>query len=159
MMNWQAATTTFLIDHEGLTHRRYADALTQFHTWYIQTYHCEPEVALLTVEELRAYRQYLSGERHYQAATINLHLAALRGLLRCHGRNLRLKGVKLVAPAVEALDARALGRLLAAVDGPDWQDKRNVALLNVLARAGLRISEALSLNIGDVQLGDGAAPY
>ncbi len=154
MMNWQAATTTFLIDHEGLTHRRYADALTQFHTWYIQTYHCEPEVALLTVEELRAYRQYLSGERHYQAATINLHLAALRGLLRCHGRNLRLKGVKLVAPAVEALDARALGRLLAAVDGPDWQDKRNVALLNVLARAGLRISEALSLNIGDVQLGD-----
>jgi site-specific recombinase XerD len=67
---------------------------------------------------------------------------------------LRLKGVKLVTPAVEALDARALGRLLAAVDGPDWQDKRNVALLNVLARAGLRISEALTLHIGDVQLGD-----
>ena len=49
-----------------------------------------------------------------------------------------------------------LGRLIAAVEGhrwgPEWLRLRNLALVGVLARAGLRPSEALALNTDDVEL-------
>jgi len=41
--------------------------------------------------------------------------------------------------AVETLDARDLGRLINAADGSHWSDKRDVALINVMERAGLRV--------------------
>ena len=55
--------------------------------------------------------------------------------------------------AAEALDARDLGRLINAADGSRWSDKRDVALINLMARAGLRVSEALAFKVGDVELG------
>ena len=61
--------------------------------------------------------------------------------------------MKQVQGPVETLDARDLGRLINAVDGSHWGDKRDVALINVMARAGLRVSEALTLKVGDVELG------
>lgn len=38
------------------------------------------------------------------------------------------------------------------MDGPHCGDKRDVVLINVMARAGLRVSEALALKVGDVEL-------
>jgi site-specific recombinase XerD len=61
--------------------------------------------------------------------------------------------VKQVQKPVDALDARDLGQLINAVDGPHWSAKRDVAQINVLAQAGLRVSEALALKVGDVELG------
>jgi hypothetical protein len=54
--------------------------------------------------------------------------------VRAQGRPLKVKGVKQVQKAVETLDARDLGRLINAVDGPHWSEKRDVALINVMAR-------------------------
>jgi site-specific recombinase XerD len=34
-----------------------------------------------------------------------------------------------------------MGRLLAAVDGSYWLDKRNIAMIALMVRAGLRVSE------------------
>lgn len=150
---WTAQVEACLAAYEGYTRDRYAAALAQFSAWYTAQYQTEPDAALLTAEELRTYRNALSAQG-LQAATVNLRLAALRALLRAQGRTVKVKGVKQVAPAVEALDARELGRLLAAVEGPAWQDKRNVALLQVLARAGLRISEALALTVSDLTLNE-----
>jgi site-specific recombinase XerD len=73
--------------------------------------------------------------------------------VRAQGRTLKVKGVKQVQGPVETLDARDLGRLINAVDGPQWSAKRDVALINVMARAGLRVSEAIALKVGDVELG------
>jgi len=147
--DWLSAVRNYLGEYEGITYRRYANALAEFAAWYQTTYNALPEPALLTVEELREYRNHLVAQGH-KAATVNLRLAPLRGLLRSIGRNVKVKGVKQVKPAIEALDGRELGRLLAAVEGPDWQDLRNGAMLNVLARAGLRLSEALALKLDDV---------
>jgi integrase len=44
-----------------------------------------------------------------------------------------------------------LGRLINTVDAPHWSDKRDAALINVMAHAGLRIYEALALKIDDFQ--------
>ena len=102
---------------------------------------------------MRDYRVYLTGIKGYKAATVNAYLAPIRAIVRAQGRTLKVKGVKQVQKPVDALDARDLGRLINAVDGPHWSDKRDVALINVLARAGLRVSEALALKVGDVELG------
>jgi site-specific recombinase XerD len=151
--DWLSAVQSYLGEYEGITHRRYTDALAEFATWYQATYDALPEPALLTVEELREYRNHLVAQGQ-KAATVNLRLAPLRGLLRSIGRNVKVKGVKQVKPAIEALDGRELGRLLAAVEGADWQDIRNGAMLNVLARAGLRLSEVLALKLDDVTIND-----
>lgn len=148
---WDTQTAALLAHYEGLTRQRYQTALTGFATWYQAQYQTRPDAALLTDEELRAYRNALT-DRGLQAATVNLRLAALRALVRAQGRMVKVKGVKLVTPALEALDARALGRLLAAVEGPTWQAQRDYALLTVLARAGLRVSEAVALTLADVEL-------
>ena len=81
-------------------------------------------------------RVQLSGVKGYKAATVNAYLAPIRAIVCAEGRTLKVKSVKQVQAPVETLDARDLGRLINAVDGPHWSDKRDVALINVMARAG-----------------------
>ena len=38
------------------------------------------------------------------------------------------------------------------MDGHDWLDKRDVALVAIMARAGLRVSEVLALKVVDLEL-------
>ena len=134
------------------TRRNYARALGAFRRWYVGTYSEEPDAALLTDEEAREWRHFLVNVRRLAASTVNMHLAALKGLARHHGRELRVKGMKRVAPPVEPLNGRELGRLLAAADGETWQAKRDVAVLNLLVRAGLRVGEVVALRVDDVEL-------
>jgi len=153
MCDWQTQVDKLLEDYEGITHERYAAGLASFRAWYLQSYSDEPDAALLTDDEVRDYRVYLTGVKGYKAATVNAYLAPIRALVRAQGRTLKVKGVKQVQGPVETLDARDLGRLINAVDGPQWSAKRDVALINVMARAGLRVSEAIALKVGDVELG------
>ncbi len=134
------------------TGQHYAAALADFHNWYVGSYSAEPDAALLTDEEAKEWRSYLANVRRLSAATVNQKLAALKGLARVHGRELRVKGMKRVIPPVEPLNGRELGRILAAVEGNSWQDKRNVAILSLMARAGLRVSEVVSVRPEDVEL-------
>ena len=50
-------------------------------------------------------------------------------------------------------NGRELGRLLAALDDDGWVGRRNVALVRVMAGAGLRVGEVVGLDVGDVELG------
>ena len=134
------------------TRQTYARALADFHTWYVQTYGEETDATLLTDEEAREWRHFLANVRRLSASTVNQRLAALKGLARFHGRELRVKGMKKVPPPVEPLNGRELGRLIAAVAGDTWQAQRDVAILNLMARAGLRVSEVVALRLEDVVL-------
>ncbi len=134
------------------TREAYARALADFHTWYVQTYGEEPDATLLTDEEAREWRHFLANVRRLSASTVNQRLAALKGLARHHGRELRVKGMKRVPLPVEPLNGRELGRLIAAVEGETWQARRDVAILNLMARAGLRVSEVVTLRLDDVTL-------
>ena len=134
------------------TRKSYASALAEFRRWYVGSYGVEPDASMLTDEEARDWRAYLATVRRLGAATVNQKLAALKGLVRYLGRELKVKGMKRVIPPVEPLNARELGRMLAAADGDTWQDKRNVAILNLMARAGLRVSEVVNLRLEDVEL-------
>ncbi len=138
--------------HSPRTRERYTAALAEFHTWYAGSYGQEPDAALLTAEEAREWSAHLRTVRRLSPSSVNLRLAALRGLARHHGRTLQVKGAKKMAPRLEPLTAREMGRLLAALDGESWLDKRNVALVSLMGRAGLRVSEVVALAPEDITL-------
>ncbi len=61
MSNWQTQVDRLLADYEGITRARYAAGLASFRAWYLQSYPDEPDAALLTDDEVRDYRVYLTG--------------------------------------------------------------------------------------------------
>jgi site-specific recombinase XerD len=138
----------------AVTRQTYHLSLTQFHDWYTASYGEAPDARLLTEEEAREWRSYLLNVKRFSAATVNQRLAALRGLARHQGRPLSVKGVKRVTPPVEPLNGREIGRLLAVLDGDRWLDKRNVAIVSLMVRAGLRVSEVIALRPDDIQMSE-----
>lgn len=130
------------------TVERYRAALEECTAWYQQTNGAEPDWQLLTAVEIKDYIAYLQSVRRLSPASVNLRLAAIRSFLRYLGRSLRVRGPKQVAPPVTALSARELGRLFAAAEG----SRRDSAILNLLARAGLRVGEVVRLLVSDVEM-------
>jgi site-specific recombinase XerD len=130
----------------------YKRALQDFYNWYRTTYVEEPTVPLLTDVEVREWRTHLSIVCQHGAATVNQYLAAIRSLVRHYGGNLQVKGMKKVMHPISPLNGRELGRLLAATNGTSWLSKRNEAMIELMARAGLRVSEIIALQIKDVTI-------
>lgn len=152
-MAWTEAAEAFLSGlHSPRTQERYRAALEEFAAWYERTFGEKPDPALLTDLEVRDYIAHLQTVRMLSPSSIHLRLSALRGLLKSLGRSLRVRGPRMQKPPVRALSARELGRLFAAAEGEDWIDKRNVAILALMAKAGLRVGEVIVLEMGDIEL-------
>ena len=154
MADWQKSVAAFLKSKTASTAALYRAALDEFRRWYTAAYCDEPDPALLTNEELREWRDTLSDEQRLAASTVNVRLAAVRGLASSCGNELKPQGVRRVLPPVQALTARELGRILKVVEGEHWTDKRDAALIAVMARAGLRVSEAVGLDLDDATLNE-----
>jgi site-specific recombinase XerD len=152
-MAWTEAAEAFLSGlHSPRTRERYRAALEEFAAWYERTFGEKPDPALLTDLEVRDYVAHLQAVRKLSPSSIHLRLSALRGLLKSLGRTLRIRGPRMQKPPVRALSARELGRLFAAAEGEDWIDKRNTAILALMAKAGLRVGEVIVLEMGDIEL-------
>jgi site-specific recombinase XerD len=148
-------TTAFLQTvNTAATRQAYQLSLQQFHTWYSTTYGEQPDATLLTEEEAREWRSHLVAVKRLSAATVNQRLAALRVVARHHGRPLTIKGMKKVTPPVAPLNGREIGRLLAVLNGDRWLDKRKVAIVSLMVRAGLRVSEVVALHPDDIELSE-----
>jgi integrase/recombinase XerC len=152
-MNWNKAVDAYLRSLSSGTARQYGAALGEFARWYLKRYREEPDPALLTREEAREYRTYLDG-RNLRASTVNVRLSAIKGLVRSCGRTIEVESVRRVEQPVEPLNARELGRLLAVVEGDGWMERRNAALIGIMVRAGLRVSEAVALNVEDTEINE-----
>ena len=98
------------------TKKSYSRALIAFHGWYTDTYAEEPSAELLTDVEVREWRDYLYNTRKFSAATVNLHLSAIRSMVHHYGETINVKGMtKMIAP-ISPLNGRELGRLIAATN-------------------------------------------
>ncbi len=153
---WNDTVEFYLRTCTPATATQYRRALDDFATWYAHTYGEQPDPTLLTDEEAREWRGYLSGVGKLAASTVNVRLSALKGLARHAGVRIETRGVRQVQQPVESLTARELGRLVRAVEnhrwGPGWLPLRNASLIAVTARAGLRVGEAVALDVGDVEI-------
>lgn len=107
----------------------------------------------------RRHRQGIGGR------SLSRGLSALRSFLQYlvrenHLKNNVAKGVQ--APKAprklpEPLDTDEMGRLLTVSDD-DPLTMRDLAMLELMYSSGLRLSELVSLNLGDVDLSDGSVP-
>lgn len=114
--------------------------------------------------ELRQLRAWLSA-RHQQGLSKNSSaraLSSLRQFYRYAQRHhaitneavFHLRGPKLDVPLPKALSAEQSLRAVESIaeqQEEDWQGARDRALLMLIYGCGLRISEALSLTLGDLQ--------
>jgi len=125
------------------------------------------QIADLDAPMIIAFLDHLEADRHNTARTRNSRLAAIRSLFRyaalCHPEHAALIQRVLAIPQkrfdkaiVSFLTQPEIDALLAAPDRTTWQGRRDHALLVVAIQTGLRVSELLGLNCGDLQLGPGA---
>src|SRR5579872_5391374 len=138
--------------------RSYDHAIREFIDWYCS----EPRLAFNKTVVTR-YRISLE-QRHYASSTINLRLAAVRRLAY-EAADCGLLSPDLAAGIRRVKGARRLGvrignwltveegrRLLSGAGNATLRERRNYAMLAVLAGCGLRRAEAAALKIEDLQL-------
>ena len=143
-------------DLSAVTVRGYRSDVSTFLSWY------EAPLEQLTPSDLAHFRQHLSRDRAMKPASVNRKLEALRRFCRwAHAArklrtdvaaSLKLKRVPrgtrpkgLTAGEVQAL-LRAAGQSRKSLA------PRNYALVQLLLQAGLRVSEAAVLCIGDLEI-------
>ena len=122
----------------------------------------------LNAEAVTAFLDHLETDRHNSARSRNARLAALRSLFRYaalrHPEHAQLIQQVLAIPQkrfdralVSFLSPDEVDALLAAPDIDRWEGRRDRALMTLAVQTGLRLSELIGLDCGDVQLGTG--PY
>ncbi len=118
----------------------------------------------LSATLISAFLDHLESDRHNSARSRNARLAALRSFFRYSSlRHPEYAGViqqvlaippkRFAKATVSYLSSEEVAALLAAPDASRWEGRRDRALLTLAVQTGLRLSELLGLNCGDVELG------
>ncbi|HKN49698.1 MAG TPA: tyrosine-type recombinase/integrase [Actinomycetota bacterium] len=122
----------------------------------------------LDVGLIGAFLDHLEVDRHNSARTRNLRLTAIRSLFAYaalrHPEDAETIARVLAVPpkrfdkaTLSFLTRDEIGPLLRAPDRSRWEGRRDRALLMVAMQTGLRVSELVGLNCGDVTFGTGAS--
>ena len=144
------------------TTRAYIQDLTNFADWYTQTTGAEFQAKLVDSTEIIEYRRHLL-QKGRRPKTINRRLVALRRYFKWAKQNslcpdnpfdilegYRVNEQKGVAP--KWLTEKEQLALLRAVRQTD--NRRDLAIIQVLRRAGLRVSELVDLRLDDITIGE-----
>jgi len=145
----------------------YGRDLTQFFRFLTDYDGARPSLASLARLEPRALRAWLAqrADKGISAASRARQLSALRtffawtaktGRCRCEAIQL-IRSPKVVPPAPKPLsapDAESVVEAFGDFAGTPWVGKRDVAIATLLYGCGLRIAEALALDMRDAPTGD-----
>jgi site-specific recombinase XerD len=116
---------------------------------------------------IAAFLQHLEHERRNSARTRNLRLTAIRSLFRYASlrhpehaaviqRVLSIPPARFERRTVTFLTKPECQALIDAPDPDRWAGRRDRAMLTLTIQAGLRVSELIGINCGDLTLGTGA---
>jgi site-specific recombinase XerD len=116
---------------------------------------------------ISSFLTHLEQDRHNSASTRNLRLTAIRSLFHYaalrHPEHAAVIGRVLSIPpkrseqrTITFLTAQEATALMNAPDRTRWEGRRDRALLILTIQAGLRVSELVGLDCGDVTLDTGA---
>ena len=116
---------------------------------------------------ITAFLDHLEHDRHNSIRSRNLRLTAIRSLFKYaalrHPEHAAAIGRVLAIPpkrhqkrTVSYLTADEATALIDAPDQTRWEGRRDRAMITVAIHAGLRVSELIGLDCGDVVLGTGA---
>ena len=117
--------------------------------------------------DIRDFRAFLSNRaaRHIEKTSVARELSTLKNFFRWLGRNHILTNTsisvistprrpKLLPRALEIRETFKLLDIAKKFGRNEWQGLRDAAIFTILYGCGLRISEALALNIGDLDHND-----
>lgn len=144
-----------------LTVKSYREDLAGLLDWMDHHFGGEPDPARVTPQDLRAYTVALH-EAGYARTTISRKLASLRSLFRFASR----EGLVESNPAKPLRNPRRERKLphflstdeialLLVAPPPEGMGLRDRAILETLYSAGLRVSEVVGINDGDLDLAGG----
>ncbi len=113
----------------------------------------------ISQEDLKAYVLYLH-ERNFAASTVSRNIASIKALyqyLRAEGQieeNIakELKAPRIEKKSPEILSMGEVARLLEQPSGNSDKEIRDRAMLELLYATGIRVTELISLQMGDVNL-------
>ena len=116
---------------------------------------------------IAAFLEHLETDRHNSARTRNLRLTAIRSLFKYaalrHPEHASVIAQVLSIPPkrhhkrqISFLTAPESKALIEAPDQARWEGRRDRAMLTLTIQTGLRVSELIALNCGDIQLGTGS---
>ena len=125
------------------------------------------DIADLDAVLIGKFLNYLEQDRHNQVRTRNARLAAIHSFYRFAAlshpehagviqRVLAIPPKRFERALVNFLDLDEIDALLASTDRSTWIGRRDHTLLLVAAQTGLRVSELVGLQCGDVVLTTGA---
>lgn len=104
---------------------------------------------------------WLDVQAHNEASTVRLRLTAIKLFARWLTEEgfdpdpiLAVKAPKLDQRSVPDLSENEVRRMLKVCEGTELRDKRDKAILVLLAETGLRAAELLALDVGDIDLDD-----
>jgi integrase/recombinase XerC len=146
----------------SLTIKSYREDLEALATYLGERYPAAPPPGEVTTLDLRGYLAALH-EQQYAKTTIARRLASLRSFFRFGQREgwaetnpaKPLRNPRKSRSLPHFLSSAELDRLLAAPPADQPMGLRDRAILEVLYSAGLRVSEVVGLNDGDVDLAQG----
>ena len=146
------------------TVKSYREDLTQAVGFFRERVGTSVRPDQLSTRHLRAFLAWLH-ERGYARTTISRRIAAVRSWCRflCRQGTLQknpadgLRGPKLDRKLPHFLNKADVDRLLAAPTADTALGVRDRAILETLYSAGLRVSELVGLELGDLDLADGVA--
>jgi integrase/recombinase XerD len=103
---------------------------------------------------------WMTAQSDNEASTVRVQLTALKLFAKWLAKEedidtsavLTVAAPKLNQRAVPDLSEDQVRKLLKACDGPELRDKRDKAMLVLLAETGIRAGELLALDVGDIDL-------
>ncbi len=146
-----------------LTLKSYREDLTALEGYLDETYGgSAPEAGTISTIDLRGYLSRMH-ETGYAKSTIARRLASMRSFFK-HGQRegwtegnsaKPLRNPRRQRPLPHFLSNEELGKLLIAPPADEALGLRDRAILEVAYSGGLRVSELVGLNVGDLDLTDG----
>ncbi|HEX7380207.1 MAG TPA: tyrosine recombinase XerC [Pirellulales bacterium] len=145
-----------------LTIKSYREDLESLAAWLGERYPATPEAGDVTTLDLRGFLAALH-ERQYAKTTIARRLASMRSFFRFGQREgwteanpaKPLRNPRKSRSLPHFLSSDELDRLLSAPPADKPLGLRDRAILEVLYSAGLRVSESVGLNEGDIDWSQG----
>ncbi len=140
------------------TRETYARGLRYFEDWAGDA---GVDVAALRVRDISAFREHLTSS--LAGSSTNVYLSALRAFLRWAAEKEMVepavyqaasvvRNVKVSSRLPQVLRAEEVTRLLASPDVSTLTGARDLALVSLLVSSGLRISEAVNLDLADIDI-------
>jgi site-specific recombinase XerD len=119
---------------------------------------------------IAAFLEHLETDRHNSARTRNLRLTAIRSLFQYAalrhpehaaviGRVLSIPPKRFEQRAVTFLTTNECEAVINASPQDRWEGRRDRAMLTLTIQAGLRVSELIAVNCGDITVGTGGCVH